>query len=185
MIPVRGHEGQRVAVLGLGRSGLATVRALAAGGADALAWDESAEARDKAAADGVALTDLGRVDWGGVAALIVSPGIPHLYPAPNRFVAAALEAGVPLDNDIGLFFRSLATPRLGRVRSGAAGRRGDGFQRKINDFGADPPSPAGSGGSLAAGREHRSRRARHRPAGGGRGGGAGAVVATRPNWRGR
>ena len=43
----------------------------------------------------------------GVASLIVSPGIPHLYPEPNRVVAAALEAGVPVDNDIGLFFRSL------------------------------------------------------------------------------
>ena len=32
MIPVRGYEGHRVAVLGLGRSGLATARALRAGG---------------------------------------------------------------------------------------------------------------------------------------------------------
>jgi UDP-N-acetylmuramoylalanine--D-glutamate ligase len=45
-----------------------------------------------------------------VARLIVSPGIPHLYPAPNKVIAAAQEAGVPVDNDIGLFFRSLATP---------------------------------------------------------------------------
>ncbi len=46
----------------------------------------------------------------GIATLIVSPGIPHLFPAPNKVVAVALEAGVPVDNDIGLFFRSLATP---------------------------------------------------------------------------
>ena len=118
MIPVLGHEGARVAVLGLGRSGKAAVRSLAAGGAEPLAWDESQEARDAAEAEGIALTDLSRVGWGGVAALIVSPGIPHLYPAPNRIVAAALEAGIPLDNDIGLFFRSVATPdwhRLERV----------------------------------------------------------------------
>ena len=44
----------------------------------------------------------------GIACLIVSPGIPHLYPAPNRVVAAAQAAGVPVDNDIGLFFRSFA-----------------------------------------------------------------------------
>jgi UDP-N-acetylmuramoylalanine--D-glutamate ligase len=42
-----------------------------------------------------------------VSALIVSPGIPHLYPEPNRVIAHAWEAGVPVDNDIGLFFRSL------------------------------------------------------------------------------
>ncbi len=109
MIAVQGYQGRRVAVLGLGRSGLASCAALAAGGAELLAWDDSAETRAQAEASGLALTDLARVDWAGIAALIVSPGIPHLYPAPNRFVAAALAAGVPVDNDIGLFFRSFAT----------------------------------------------------------------------------
>ena len=37
MIPVRGYQGMRVAVLGLGRSGLATARALQAGGAALIA----------------------------------------------------------------------------------------------------------------------------------------------------
>jgi len=45
-----------------------------------------------------------------LAALIVSPGIPHLYPRPHPAVAAAWDAGVPVDNDVGLFFRSFATP---------------------------------------------------------------------------
>ena len=111
MIPVQGYEGAKVAVLGLGRSGLATCAALTAGGATPLAWDDSPESRAKAEAAGVVLTDLARVDWSGVAALITSPGIPHLYPAPNRHIAAALAAGVPVDNDIGLFFRSFATLR--------------------------------------------------------------------------
>ncbi len=56
MIPVQGLAGHNVAVLGLGRSGLATARALAAGGAVPLAWDDSAEARAKAEADGIACT---------------------------------------------------------------------------------------------------------------------------------
>ena len=111
MIPVRGYEGARVAVLGLGRSGLATARALAAGGAEPLVWDDSPEARSKAAAEGFAPHDPARHGaFDRVAALIVSPGIPHLYPAPNPAIARALEAGVPVDNDIGLFFRSFATP---------------------------------------------------------------------------
>ncbi|WP_127903423.1 UDP-N-acetylmuramoyl-L-alanine--D-glutamate ligase [Solirhodobacter olei] len=110
MIPVRGYDGRRVAVLGLGRSGLATVRALVAGGAEVLAWDDSPEAREKAEAAGVAVTDLTRARaLEGVAALIASPGIPHLYPEPHRVIARALEEGVPVDNDIGLFFRSFAT----------------------------------------------------------------------------
>ena len=52
---------------------------------------------------------LARADWNDVGALIVSPGIPHLYPEPHPVVASALAAGVPIDNDIGLFFRSFAT----------------------------------------------------------------------------
>jgi UDP-N-acetylmuramoylalanine--D-glutamate ligase len=98
-------------VLGLGRSGLAAARALAAGGARALCWDDSPEARARAEAEGLELADLRRAEAvEGLAALIVSPGIPHLYPAPNPVIATALAAGVPVDNDIGLFFRSLATP---------------------------------------------------------------------------
>ncbi|MFC7703284.1 UDP-N-acetylmuramoyl-L-alanine--D-glutamate ligase [Plastorhodobacter daqingensis] len=109
MIPVQGYEGRRVAVLGLGRSGLATARALRAGGAEPLVWDDSPEARDKAEAEGFMPVDLSRADaFRNVAALIVSPGIPHLYPQPNPIIAQALMAGVPVDNDIGLFFRSWA-----------------------------------------------------------------------------
>jgi len=111
MIPVRGFARARVAVLGLGRSGLAAARALAAGGAEPLCWDDSAEARAAAQAEGFAPVDLSRQGaFEDVAAMVVSPGIPHLYPAPNPIVAAAQAAGVPVDNDIGLFFASFATP---------------------------------------------------------------------------
>jgi UDP-N-acetylmuramoylalanine--D-glutamate ligase len=116
MIVVRGYEGQRVAVLGLGRTGLAAARALTAGGAVPLLWDDSPEARAKAEADGFALTDLSRDPaWAGLALLVTSPGIPHLYPHPNRHIARALAEGVPVDNDIGLFFRSWATPAWDRM----------------------------------------------------------------------
>lgn len=111
MIAVRGYDGHRVAVLGLGRSGLPAVRALQAGGAEVIAWDDGAAAREAAAAEGVALVDPMRARaFDGVAALIVSPGIPHLYPAPHPAIVAAWDAGVAVDNDIGLFFRSFATP---------------------------------------------------------------------------
>jgi UDP-N-acetylmuramoylalanine--D-glutamate ligase len=109
MIDVIGYAGARVAVLGLGRSGLATAAALRAGGAEPLLWDDSPEARAKAEAEGFTLTDLTRnAAWEGVAALVTSPGIPHLYPAPHPVIARALEAGIPVDNDIGLFFQSAA-----------------------------------------------------------------------------
>lgn len=110
MIPVRGHEGQIVAVLGLGRSGRATAAALKAGGAQVIAWDDGPSGREAAEAEGIDLRDLTRASaYEGVSLLVTSPGIPHLYPAPHAAIAAAWDAGVPVDNDIGLFFRSYAT----------------------------------------------------------------------------
>ena len=109
MIPVQGYEGATLAVLGLGRSGLSAARALEAGGAQVVVWDDNPAARDTAEAEGFEIKDLtreGALD--GIIRLIVSPGIPHLYPEPNKVVAAALRAGVPVDNDIGLFFHSIA-----------------------------------------------------------------------------
>ncbi|MGR3632330.1 MAG: UDP-N-acetylmuramoyl-L-alanine--D-glutamate ligase [Limimaricola soesokkakensis] len=109
MIPVRGHEGQTVAVLGLGRSGRATAAALKAGGAQVVAWDDGPSGREAAEAEGIELRDLTRASaFEGVSLLVTSPGIPHLYPAPHAAIAAAWEAEVPVDNDIGLFFRSFA-----------------------------------------------------------------------------
>ncbi|CUH98190.1 UDP-N-acetylmuramoyl-L-alanine--D-glutamate ligase [Leisingera aquaemixtae] len=109
MIPVKGYEGAKLAVLGLGRSGLATARAVRAGGAEALCWDDNPAAREAAEAEGFTCRDLHKPGaFDDVAALITSPGIPHLYPKPNPVIRAAMEAGVPVDNDIGLFFRSFA-----------------------------------------------------------------------------
>ena len=108
MIPVRMFKDRRVGVLGLGRSGLATARALAAGGAHPVCWDDTEDARATAAAEGFEIADLGRErEAESLEALIVSPGIPHLYPAPHRAIALAWESGVPVDNDVGLFFRTL------------------------------------------------------------------------------
>ena len=108
MIPVVGFAGQRVAILGLGRSGRAAARSLAAGGAEPLLWDDSPEARARAEAEGFPLHDLsGAGALEGVARLVLSPGIPHLYPAPHPAVVAAQAAGVPVDNDVGLLFASL------------------------------------------------------------------------------
>ncbi len=114
MIPVRGLQDQNVAVLGLGRSGLSAARSLLAGGAVPLCWDDSAEARARAEAEGFTTMPFRSArDFDEIARLIVSPGIPHLYPVPHPVVAAALEAGVPVDNDIGLFFQSFAGAEWG------------------------------------------------------------------------
>jgi len=110
MIPVPGFEGERVGILGLGRSGLSAARALSAGGAHPVCWDDNPHQREAAAREGFEVADLSRPGvLDDIARLVVSPGIAHLYPAPHPVVAAALDAGVPIDNDIGLFFAALAT----------------------------------------------------------------------------
>ena len=50
MIPVRTFEGKDVAVFGLGRSGIATCKALMAGGARVYAWDDNDNSRKAAEA---------------------------------------------------------------------------------------------------------------------------------------
>ena len=105
MIPIRAYAGQRVGVLGMGRSGLATARALKAGGAEPVCWDDDDTARERAAGAGFDVADLTRErEPATLACLVVSPGIAHLYPAPHPAVVRALSAGVPVDNDVGLFF---------------------------------------------------------------------------------
>ena len=110
MIPVQGVTDKTIAVLGLGRSGLSAARALREGGAQVVVWDDGAGAREAAEDEGFDLSDLTKQSaFDAVDMLITSPGIPHLYPDPHPAIAAAMQAGVPVDNDIGLFFRSFAT----------------------------------------------------------------------------
>lgn len=108
MITLLGLSNQQFAVLGLGRTGMATALALEASGAKVWGWDDTEKSRQIAAEKGISLCDLeSKPDWENISCLIVSPGIPHLYPNPHPVVEKALYAGVRIDNDIGLFFASL------------------------------------------------------------------------------
>ncbi|HVN01382.1 MAG TPA: UDP-N-acetylmuramoyl-L-alanine--D-glutamate ligase [Caulobacteraceae bacterium] len=108
MIPVRGFEGRKVAVFGLARTGLAAARALSAGGAEVVLWDENPTARDAAAADGFVLEDLATADWSELSALMLSPGVPLSHPKPHWTVEKAKAAGVEILGDIELFARTVA-----------------------------------------------------------------------------
>jgi UDP-N-acetylmuramoylalanine--D-glutamate ligase len=108
MIPVPGYEDQAVAVFGLGRTGITAVRALMAGGANVLAWDDNTETRQKARAAKIPLVDLDRADWSDIRALVLSPGVPLTHPEPHRLVKKARENGVPVMGDMELFAQALA-----------------------------------------------------------------------------
>ena len=106
MIVVHEFEGQPVTVLGLGRSGLTTARALAAGGADVHGWDDDDGARARARDAGITTGDPARLDWRRMAALVSSPGVPLTHPRAHPLVSRARAAGVPVLGDIELFARS-------------------------------------------------------------------------------
>lgn len=114
MIPVPGFEGRRVAVFGLGRSGITAARALKAGGAQPILWDDSVSSRMQAEAEGFAVEDLTKADWSGFAALVLSPGAPLTHPKPHWTVGKARAAGVEVIGDIELFARALAVLPAGQ-----------------------------------------------------------------------
>jgi len=102
MIPVENFRNEKVAVLGLARSGLASALALKQGGAQVLAWDDADDKRRAAEKAGLDLTDLSKHGLNGVRALVISPGIPHSFPKPHPIAALAKQAGVPIIGDIEL-----------------------------------------------------------------------------------
>ncbi len=105
MIPVTTFAGKKVAVFGLGGSGLASAKALVAGGAAVVAADDDAQSIAKATAAGIATADLRKADWSKFAALVLAPGVPLTHPAPHWTVQLAQTAGVEAIGDIELFCR--------------------------------------------------------------------------------
>jgi UDP-N-acetylmuramoylalanine--D-glutamate ligase len=105
MIPITAFAGRKVAIFGLGGSGLASASALLAGGADVVGWDDGADAVVKATSAGIPTADLREVDWSRIAALVLAPGVPLTHPAPHWTAALARAAGVEVIGDIELFCR--------------------------------------------------------------------------------
>ena len=137
MITSRAFAGRKFAVYGLARSGLATVEALLASGADVTAWDAKEEARARLCPSpsaegikgwgsresrdsihaptptpplqgrGLAIDNLDEADLAQFNSLVVTPGLPL-----NRHPIAesARKAGVEIIGDIELFAR--ARPEL-------------------------------------------------------------------------
>jgi UDP-N-acetylmuramoylalanine--D-glutamate ligase len=105
VIPLTTFAGQKVAVFGLGGSGLIVGSALLAGGADVVGFDDSSESVAKANAAGIPTADLHSVDWSRLAALVLAPGVPLTHPKPHWTVELAHKAGVEVIGDIELFCR--------------------------------------------------------------------------------
>lgn len=107
MIALTHTRGQTWAVFGLARSGLATARALIAGGAEVRLWDDTEASRAAAAAAGFQPMQLHEAALVGCAGLALAPGVPLTHPVPNQVVASARRAGLPILGDIELLLREL------------------------------------------------------------------------------
>jgi len=105
MIPVTSFAGKKVAVFGLGGSGLASAQALVAGGADVVGFDDNTASIAKAKEAGIATADLRQLDWSKIAALVLAPGVPLTHPTPHWSVGLARAAGAEVIGDIELYCR--------------------------------------------------------------------------------
>jgi UDP-N-acetylmuramoylalanine--D-glutamate ligase len=104
VITSKTFAGKTYAVLGLARSGVATVEALLASGAKVVAWDGKEEARNKVS--GVDFADPIEIDLTGYAGVVVSPGVPlNKHPIAGH----AAKFGVPVIGDIELFAQARAS----------------------------------------------------------------------------
>ena len=112
MLPLNQYDQKVAAVLGLGRTGLAACRALAAGGGRVWAWDDDIERRKAALSLGVSIVDLNLCNWGRVHSLVLSPGIPLRHPRPHRVVKSARAAGVRVIGDMELLAENQPERRI-------------------------------------------------------------------------
>jgi UDP-N-acetylmuramoylalanine--D-glutamate ligase len=103
MIPITVFAGQKVAVFGLGNSGLLSARALVAGGAQVVCFDDDFNKVADAEAAGLDTLDFHNLDWSKIAALVLTPGVPLTHPAPHWAAALASKANVEIIGDIELF----------------------------------------------------------------------------------
>jgi UDP-N-acetylmuramoylalanine--D-glutamate ligase len=109
VIPVTTMRGKRVAVFGLGGSGIATAEALVAGGAEVVAYDDSEASREAASARGIPVEDWRGTEFAAFSSLVVAPGVPLTHPEPHWSVQLAKEAGVEVIGDVELFARERRT----------------------------------------------------------------------------
>ncbi len=158
MINIHSRRDQHLAVFGLGASGLATARALAASGAEIEAWDDNSDQRHAASDLGIRLTPPSDMAFDQLDALVLAPGIPLTH-KPHAIVGQARAAHRPIIGDIELLVeacpqarfigitgtngKSTTTALLGHIleQAGLAPQIGGNLGPPALDF--EPPEPGG------------------------------------------
>ncbi|MFK7901305.1 MAG: UDP-N-acetylmuramoyl-L-alanine--D-glutamate ligase, partial [Nitratireductor sp.] len=103
MISASTQKDKRIALFGLGGSGMVTAHALKAGGAMVYCYDDNPDRVKQAKDEGLNTADLHDVDFATLDALVLAPGVPLTHPIPHWTVDLANAARVPIIGDIELF----------------------------------------------------------------------------------
>lgn len=99
-------QGKMYYVVGVARSGLATIKALLKAGAHVYAWDDTACVQDQVRALGAVPCEPEQAPWHRFDSLILSPGIPHEHPHPHPAAVLARQHQVPIVCDLDLLFQA-------------------------------------------------------------------------------
>ncbi|MEE1569237.1 MAG: Mur ligase family protein, partial [Alphaproteobacteria bacterium] len=159
MIAIPSMSGRNIAVLGLGKSGMAAARALIHSGAHVLAWDDDETCRNCARAEDMPLADLMAEDFSDMAALVLSPGIPHTFPEPHPVVTRAQAANCEIIGETELLSRagtgaafisvtgtngkSTTTALIGHILDQAGRSARTGGNLGVPSVALDEPGPGG------------------------------------------
>jgi UDP-N-acetylmuramoylalanine--D-glutamate ligase len=158
VINIHSRKDQHLAIFGLGASGLAAARALAASGAHIEAWDDNSDQRRTASDLGIRLTAPSNMAFGELDGLVLAPGIPLTH-KPHAIVEQARAANRPIIGDIELLVeacpqarfigitgtngKSTTTALLGHIleQAGLAPQIGGNLGPPVLEF--HPPEPGG------------------------------------------
>ena len=86
----------RIAILGMGRSGQAVLDACIEDGILVNVFDDNGPSPRTEAC----FRDFNDWDMDGLAAMVISPGIPHHHPAPHPAAKRCMDAGVPIISEV-------------------------------------------------------------------------------------
>ncbi len=110
-------EKKKLAVFGLGATGISVCEALVAAGAEVFVWDEQEAARARTVNTRYAAEHPKAWPWRELSALVLSPGVPLTHPKPHLIVRKARQEKVAIMGDVELFARALnALPERARPR---------------------------------------------------------------------
>ncbi len=107
MIHIPGVQKKKIAVYGLGATGISVCEALVASGAEVYCFDEREAARRQTEKTKYTASHPKDWPWGEFSSLVLSPGVPLTHPKPHVIVRKARQEKVEIIGDIELFARAI------------------------------------------------------------------------------